>query len=141
MKPSMTSCQRLAIAALLGGAMSLAAHAQQTPITGQMGAPGASTGTAHVPAPSPFAGPLQPTPGTDTGGTATHVGSVTRQLFAMQSQGTNAGRALPIPGQEASASYQRYLKSFSHSIPEFYDTAVSKNGSSAGGTGGSSGVP
>ena len=128
---------RRVVAALLGCSMGLGAYAQQTPITGQMGAPGASAGTANVPAePSPTA-PMAAAPATDNTDTATHVGSVTRQLFAMQSQGTNAGRLLPIPGPEASASYQRYLKSFAHPIPEFYETTVSKNASSASGSSGS----
>lgn len=128
---------RLAVAILLGCTMGFCAYAQQTPITGQMGAPGAPAGTANTPAePSPAA-PMAAAPATDSGDTTTHVGSVTRQLFAMQSQGTNAGRALPIPGPEASASYQRYLKSFAHPIPEFYETTVSKNANSASGTTGS----
>jgi hypothetical protein len=57
----------------------------------------------------------------------------------MQAQGTHAGKALPIPGPQASASYQRYLKSFAHPIPEFYEAAVSKNGSGASNA--SSGMP
>ena len=68
-----------------------------------------------------------PSVATDNATMQTQVGDVTRQLLTMQSQGTHAGKHLPIPGQEASASYQRYLKSFEHPIPEFYDAAVSKS--------------
>ena len=52
----------------------------------------------------------------------------------MQVDGTQAGKHLPMLGAEASASYDRYLKSFSHDIPEFYKTAVGKdsNGNAGG---------
>ena len=65
---------------------------------------------------------------------ATVVGETTRYLLQMQADGTRAGRHLPMLGAEASASYDRYMKSFSHDIPEFYKTTVGKDGSgSAGG--------
>jgi hypothetical protein len=135
---TMPSCPRLAIAALLGFSMSYGAYAQQTPITGQMGSPPASPVVANVAASPAISTPSQSMP--DTGGAPvnTEVGSTTRLLLSMQSQGNNAGKSLPIPGQEASASYQRYLKSFEHPIPEFYEAAVSKN---AGSTSNSSGMP
>lgn len=66
------------------------------------------------------------------------VGSTTRQLLQMQADGSHAGKHLPIPGQEASASYVRYLKSFEHAIPEFYENAVPD---SKGTTGSQSGSP
>lgn len=126
-------CHRpLAMVALVGCATSFAAIAQQTPITGQMGAPATTSAAASVPPPPPSASPAPSTPYAATTEATTDVGNTTRQLFAMQSQHTGGGRALPIPGAEASASYQRYLKSFTHPIPEFYETSVSKN------TGGSS---
>ena len=52
----------------------------------------------------------------------------------MQADGTQAGKHLPMLGAEASASYDRYLKSFSHDIPEFYKTNVGKdsNGTAGG---------
>lgn len=129
MMPLMSSRLRFAVLTLLGCATTLGAYAQQTPLTGQMGPPSTATASTEAPAAAPPSTP--PAPVTDATGPSTattDVGSTTRQLFAMQSQGTNAGRPLPIPGQEASASYQRYLKSFAHPIPEFYETAVSKNG-------------
>ena len=36
-------------------------------------------------------------------------------------------RASPILGDQAAASYQRYLKSFEHEIPEFLKTSVKKD--------------
>lgn len=131
-------CPRLAIVALLACAASIGAHAQQTPITGQMGGSAAPAGVASAPAEPPVSMPTQSAPMADTADTGTHVGSVTRTLLSMQREGTNAGKALSIPGQEASASYRRYLKSFDHPIPEFYETAVSKN---SGSSSNSSGMP
>lgn len=137
MTPLLPYCPRLAMSVLLACAMSCGAYAQQTPITGQMGSPAASPVSADIAVVSPVAAPVQPVPAA-AADMNTDVGSVTRQLLGMQRQGTNAGKALPIPGQEASASYQRYLKSFEHPIPEFYEAAVSKN---AGSTSGASGSP
>lgn len=122
------------IAALLAFPLCLAAHAQQTPITGQMlGSTSPMATAASVPPAESHPMPVMQAEAADAGASSD---SVTRQLLRMQAQGTHAGKRLGIPGQEASASYQRYLKSFEHPIPEFYDTAVSKNlgaGSTSGG--------
>lgn len=128
------SCATRTFTTLLALSPCLATHAQQTPITGQMLGPTSST-TGAASAPPAQARPM-PAMTTDTVDTGTSSDSITRQLLRMQAQGTHAGKRLGIPGQEASASYQRYLKSFEHPIPEFYDTAVSKNqgaGSTSGG--------
>lgn len=69
-----------------------------------------------------------PAPGTDADTYATQIGDATRQLLQMQADGHRAGRQLPMLGDEASASYRRYLKSFNHDIPEFYEAAVAKDG-------------
>jgi hypothetical protein len=63
----------------------------------------------------------------------TEVGQTTRSLLQMQANGVQAGNSLPMLGAEASASYDRYLKSFSHEIPEFYKTAVGKDSNGNGG--------
>lgn len=57
-------------------------------------------------------------------------GDATRHLLEMQVSGSQSGPHLPMLGDEATASYRRYLKSFEHPIPEFYKTAVGKNGDS-----------
>ncbi|PMQ06483.1 hypothetical protein DyAD56_05735 [Dyella sp. AD56] len=119
--------------ALIASTTCLGVSAQQAPITGQMLGPTDSPAAANAPATSPTPAPIQPTPVADA---TPQIGDVTRQLLSMQAQGTHAGKLLPIPGQQASASYQRYLKSFEHPIPEFYEAAVSKN--STGGSGSSS---
>ncbi|WP_109127226.1 DUF3613 domain-containing protein [Dyella sp. C11] len=132
-----TAYRRFGLASLLVCA-TCSLHAQQTPITGQMLAP--VTPAPAEPAAAPAA-PVAVPQATDAGNntnTSTDVGDVTHQLLSMQAQGTRAGKQLPIPGQEASASYQRYLKSFDHPIPQFFDGTVSKNQS---GSTGSSGAP
>lgn len=58
---------------------------------------------------------------------AKQVGDTTRHLLQMQVEGSQAGQPLPMLGAEASASYVRYMKSFEHPIPEFYETTVGKN--------------
>jgi hypothetical protein len=139
------NCRILAFTLLL--TVTASVEAQQVPITGQMLAPtspapvapvGNTTGTVagSVAVDSvPAAVATQPTPSGAI--PTTEVGDVTHQLLSLQVAGTQAGRLLPIPGQEASASYNRYLKSFEHPIPEFYETTVSKgqnSGSSGAGT-------
>jgi len=114
----------------------LAAVAQQAPITGGMmqGAPAPSAAPAAPPGPA--AAPV-PTVAADAPQTPPPLvpaeqepddapGSVTRQLLRLQVDGTRAGGRLPVLGDEAGASYRRYLKSFEHPIPEFYETAVGK---------------
>ncbi len=54
-------------------------------------------------------------------------GDATRALLSFQVDGTAAGRRLPMLGGEAGASYRRYLDSFGHPIPEFYETAIQKS--------------
>ena len=51
------------------------------------------------------------------------IGNATEKLFAMQ-RDLPAQRPRHIDGEQASRSYQRYLKSFETSIPEKYDTGL-----------------
>lgn len=125
------------------------AAAQQTPVTGQMMGQGSAVApVSGAPASaSPSTAPTGAAPaatGYASGGAAplsaestphvTVIGETTRSLLQMQVDGTQAGKHLPMLGAEASASYDRYLKSFSHDIPEFYKTAVGKdsNGNAGG---------
>ncbi|MDG2538445.1 DUF3613 domain-containing protein [Dyella jiangningensis] len=118
----------LALAIAPGG------RAQQAPLTGQMLAP-ATQPPAATPASAPTASP--PPPVYDSEATSDGVGDITRRLLAMQAAGTQAGKALPIPGAEASASYARYLKSFEHPIPVFFESTVPGNANGmSGGTNG-----
>jgi hypothetical protein len=58
---------------------------------------------------------------------ASQIGDTTRYVLQLQADGTQAGKPLPMLGDEATAAYRRYLKSFEHPIPDFYDTTLSKN--------------
>ena len=57
---------------------------------------------------------------------ANQIGDTTRYVLQLQTSGSQAAKPLPMLGDEASASYRRYLKSFDHPIPDFYDTTVGK---------------
>ena len=56
------------------------------------------------------------------------IGQSTRDLLRLQASGEAAGPMLPMLGQASSAAYKRYLDSFRHSIPEFFDTTVESSG-------------
>lgn len=55
---------------------------------------------------------------------ATQVGDTTRALLRLQASGERAGAPLPILGDQASASYKRYLDSFTHPIPAYLAPSV-----------------
>lgn len=59
-----------------------------------------------------------------------NLGRTTQSLLQAQASGTYAGKRLPIPGDEASASYRRYLRSFDHEIPAFFETKVQRSAES-----------
>jgi len=64
------------------------------------------------------------------------MGDATQSLLAWQRSGEIASRTpRPIAGSVASRSYERYIKSFEHPIPEHLGSTVSK---SKGGGGASS---
>ncbi|MBR8223541.1 DUF3613 domain-containing protein [Burkholderia ambifaria] len=65
---------------------------------------------------------------------AAEVGHATDALLSLQRDNRAAGPALPMLGDTASLSYQRYLDSFKHKIPESMGSPVNANGS--GGAGG-----
>jgi hypothetical protein len=155
------AARHAALAAALGLALALPAMAQQTPITGRMmdgrnPAPAAtpvatSAPMAPVATPDPSAPPPPPPADTpvaalqsadyapapayasDDGADRAAIGYTTRQLLQMQASGSQAGNHLPMLGDEASASYRRYIQSFNHPIPEFYESTVGKNGSNSSG--------
>ncbi|WP_240162390.1 DUF3613 domain-containing protein [Glaciimonas sp. PAMC28666] len=57
----------------------------------------------------------------------TRVGDVTRSLLQAQVDGRVAGTLLPMLGATSDASWDRYLNSFAHPMPEFFEAKVSKN--------------
>lgn len=77
---------------------------------------------------------IQPPPTTDeTRSTpfGTPVGIVTHYLLKMQASNQNAVASLPTLGVEASAAYQRYIQSFNHPIPDFFQTMVKSDSTSS----------
>lgn len=70
--------------------------------------------------------PAEPASVTQPPDQTRQIGDTTRYLLQLQASGHAAGTSLPMLGDEASASYRRYLKSFEHPIPEFYETPVDK---------------
>lgn len=68
---------------------------------------------------------------------ALQVGDATLNLLAWQSSGQVASTTpRPIAGDVANRSYERYLKSFEHPIPEYLSSSLRR--SSGGGSGSSS---
>lgn len=57
------------------------------------------------------------------------IGDVTHTLLQAQADGRVAGSRLPMLGATADASWQRYLESFKHPIPEHFENAVPKSSS------------
>ncbi len=52
------------------------------------------------------------------------VGDTTRALLQLQADNSRPGTVLPMLGEAASRSYQRYLNSFDHPIPEYFEAAL-----------------
>jgi hypothetical protein len=126
----------LAITLVLFAGSALAQQQQQR-LTGAL--PDTTTTAITAPAPTPAVDTTQLPPSTSpftdtTPETAVptrpprhEIGDVTRALLRMQAEGTYAGRALPILGDQASRSYQRYLNSFDYAIPERFEQTVSSS--------------
>lgn len=72
-----------------------------------------------APAPTPAAAQAEPAP--------IAVGDITRALLAAQADGRRAGSELGIPGPVASASWKRYVDSFTYPIPELFDARLEKS--------------
>lgn len=51
-------------------------------------------------------------------------GDVTRALFAAQAEGQHAGPGLRLQGSVANAAWRRYLKSFEHPLPPWFEKGV-----------------
>ena len=100
--------------------------AQHPPLTGTMGTP---SNTAAIQAASP---PTQvidavPAPAPALRPAPAAFGDGTRSLLRMQADANQSGRALPMLGETASRSYQRYLNSFDHPIPVFFEATLPTN--------------
>ncbi|WP_439448466.1 DUF3613 domain-containing protein [Stenotrophomonas sp. ATs4] len=125
-----------------------AVQAQQQPLTGQMlggSGPAAPTSqplqsealatvdlapasaTAPAAAPSPATRVAAQPPAVVARPGRSQIGDATRSLFHLQASGQQAGQQLPILGDQATLSYARYIKSFEHEIPDFFETDVAKS--------------
>lgn len=60
------------------------------------------------------------------------IGPATHRLLRMQASNIHAAPPRPMLGDEASAAYKRYLDSFSHPIPEFFQTEVDTDSQGGG---------
>lgn len=119
-------------AALLLGALgaTATAAAQHAPLIERMTDSGAtSTPAGTAISVTAAAGPA--VAATPTASAATfadlprsQVGDTTRALLQMQADSSRPGTALPMLGEAASRSYQRYLNSFDHPIPEYFEAAL-----------------
>jgi hypothetical protein len=106
------------------------AGAQQRPLTGQMlGEPAATPPAPGVVPAAPSVAPLAvaPAPVQLALPARPEIGDTTRALLQLQASGERAGARLPILGDQASASYARYLESFKHPIPEYLEKSVRKD--------------
>ncbi|GGB97858.1 hypothetical protein GCM10007205_03930 [Oxalicibacterium flavum] len=56
------------------------------------------------------------------------IGEATTNALQMQVQGSHAGANLPILGPAASLSWQRYLDSYKHPIPETFTRTLDEVG-------------
>ncbi len=126
----------LALAAAAGLAAGAARAQAQAPLTGGMA--GAASPAPTAPAPTrdaetamparpvvrqtqaPLPAP-QPAPGAPR---EEQFGDVTRGLLAAQADGRRAGAALPVLGAVSTAAWDRYLASFTHPVPEWFQKRV-----------------
>ena len=125
----------LATLAVALSAPHASAQSTQSPLTGQM------LGERTPPAPTvqstpplvtvdTTAAPPAPPPPTYVPASTTarpQHGDSVRNLLRLQASGQQAGARLPILGDQATASYARYLKSFEHEIPDFFDPDVGRS--------------
>lgn len=132
----------LAVAALAP----LGAQAQSNaPLTGNMSGGAAAPAAQPMPAatlpdrpvvqqvpstlPQPGAAAAQPVPAQASPQAAPaevreDFGDVTRGLLAAQADGRRAGGALPILGPVSTAAWNRYVESFTHPVPEWFQKRV-----------------
>ncbi len=123
------------LASCLGLLLAADGHAQQPPLTGRMLDLPSAASAAPSPEP-PAASPVAPVAVAvppETTHLPAGIGSTTRALLQLQASGRRAGNALPILGDQARRSHQRYLQSFEHPIPEFFEIRVKDEASGGGG--------
>lgn len=95
--------------------------AQGAPAASAASAQAASAQAASAQAASPQAAATQ---AAAPAAVEENFGDVTRALLAAQADGRRAGGALPVLGPVSTAAWNRYLESFSHPIPEYFQKRV-----------------
>lgn len=95
-----------------------------TVVTPQAATPAQPAPAAAVPAvaAAPRAEPAVAAASAAPQGRSRPNGDVTSEVLRMQAEGHQAGQALPMLGATASPSWKRYIDSYSHPIPQFYET-------------------
>ena len=120
----------LAATLVLPGLVSVAL-AQSSAVSGGVNNASAPKSVAAADAKAAVTQTQVPTAATLTPRASNQVGDATSNLLALQAQGQYASRnAYPVTSDVAQRTYQRYLESFTHKIPENTDTQV---GNKAGG--------
>lgn len=116
--------------------------AQSRQVTPVQVSPAVSAAAAPQAMPMAEPAPAATEAGAATDQSALPVGAATQRLLALQRGGTLASSTpRPIPGEVAHRSYERYLNSFNHPIPDRYGSSVSvRPGGAATGTGASTGL-
>jgi hypothetical protein len=71
-------------------------------------------------APAAWAQPAPASPDAQISPNDVPVGDTTRALLAIQRNGSQAGKMLPLSGEQAALGYGRYLQSFQHPLPAFF---------------------
>lgn len=92
----------------------------------------AAPASTYAPAPAPTYAPAYASAPVAAAPVRTEPGDVTRQLLRLQASGDQAGGSLPMLGDQAHATYTRYLKSFEHELPEFFENTVGKSNPGGG---------
>lgn len=96
-----------------------------TVVTPQAAAPAQPAPAVVAPAATaaaPRATPVVDTASVAPQGKSRPNGDVTSEVLRMQAEGRQAGQALPMLGATASPSWKRYIESYSHAIPQYYET-------------------
>jgi len=114
--PSSASVGQAALAGPPAEAYALSGSAEHAQAPASPASAGASP--AAVTSPRPATSPVAVVH------TRRQVGDVTALLLAAQADGRRAGPALPMLGPTANAAWKRYLDSYSHPIPEWFQEKV-----------------
>ncbi|URF07232.1 MULTISPECIES: DUF3613 domain-containing protein [Cupriavidus] len=62
------------------------------------------------------------------------VGQQTRTLLEIQRNGSQAGAAIPLGGEQAAIGYERYMRSFRYELPEFFTSQATGSPLRGGGS-------